>query len=634
MALTAQCRVYVAFGQGPLVETPTWTEVTQWVRHVRTSRGGTSEIDQPGAGTCTVVLDNRDRRFDPDYASGAYHPGWQPRVQIKVEAVHESNTYPIFRGVVQRLAQGWDGPRDAVCTVTATDLLGFLARWPLAETAHGLLCELIPPTLLFGLDAVDMVDRSGRVTGQYGANRIDAPPLEAGGLGASRHVAPMGVETMSAVGSFGAFTETASTRLTVSAIAKVDWLAEFYSGLVLVDVSAMFVELRGGGYSYVMLGVTQTGRPTGYISMPGGGVTLVGPDPITDGRPHHLAVVRDGTWSELWVDGVMVDSATTAPMTAAGTPTEGRVGVGPHGRGLDGFNFRWVDRGHDMTVDEVAIWQDVALPGWMLEALAAAAVGGWNGDPAGVRIGRVLGHLGVPAGLFDLDPASMSTGVFSGSRDALDIAQATANSDLGRLFVAADGVIRFRSRAGWIGAGPSITFADDATSGAVRYRGWGLHLDVAHVSNEVTAIGVHEARHTEIDTGSRAELGPLGVELETAVGTDQQCRDIARTVLARRNTPRTRGDQWIVHPDRHVIGSSTTRAWAQVLGVELGDIAAIRRTPPTGPTRVDVVEVTQIAHEIEPQEGLWRVTFAGAPADTTPVFRWGVSEWDGAHGWG
>lgn len=57
------------------MDVPVWTDVTEWVRSGSVTRGST-RVDNPiityEAGTCSVVLRNDDRRFDPSYLDGPY----------------------------------------------------------------------------------------------------------------------------------------------------------------------------------------------------------------------------------------------------------------------------------------------------------------------------------------------------------------------------------------------------------------------------------------------------------------------------------------------------------------------------------------------------------------------------------
>jgi len=64
--------VEIAFDDGPYVASPTWTDVSQYVRRMSIDRGRSDDWADFN-GTATVVLNNRTRLFDPYYTSGTYY---------------------------------------------------------------------------------------------------------------------------------------------------------------------------------------------------------------------------------------------------------------------------------------------------------------------------------------------------------------------------------------------------------------------------------------------------------------------------------------------------------------------------------------------------------------------------------
>lgn len=625
MSLAAQCRVYVAFGDGPLVASPTWTEVTQWAREVRTQRGRQNELDDFAAGTATVVLDNRDRRFDPDYSAGPHYGNLKVRRQVKIEAVHDAVTYPVFRGVVQAWSQAWPlMGRDSTCTMQCADLFALLATWPLAETAHEVVARSLSPTAFWGLDdqASVAVDRIGGSDGTYGVERTRVDPLESNGAGASRHAAPPGqtVRSVTVLAGFG--DDQSSTSTTLSAIVAVRDLVQDYNGFVAYDDSIVVVGLDG-----LELCVDSFGQPSvvSLIAAPPY-LQLVGGGSILDGARRHLCCVRQGTSVELFVDGVSVASSSSAGSSAMAW-TLVVIGGGPSGTSING-----VQRSHDLTVDEPAVWHGAALTSTQVADLAGA-VRGWVNDRADERIARILDLLGVPAGLQSLAEASMSVGRFEGGTDALSYLQAVTRSDRGRLYVSRAGVVTFTDRTADMGASAAATFADDATANAVRYSGFELDLDDRLVANDVTVTGTTDTTAHAADSSSIGEYSRRGLAIDTELPSLAACTDLARYTTGRYAAPVSRGRAWLVHPERLLIGSASSRAWATVLARELGDIVTMRRTPPVGSTLAKTLQVTSISHEIDLPAGKWQVTFTGAPADTAEAFRWAVSTWGGGDEW-
>lgn len=113
-------RVEIAFATAPGA-TPTWTDVSAYVRGGSLHRGRQNELARYEAGTCTIRLDNRDRRFDPTYTSGAYYPNVRPMKKLRLSATWNNVNYPLFVGFVESWPQDWPGHKDSVVEVEAVD---------------------------------------------------------------------------------------------------------------------------------------------------------------------------------------------------------------------------------------------------------------------------------------------------------------------------------------------------------------------------------------------------------------------------------------------------------------------------------------------------------------------------------
>lgn len=123
--------IEIAFATDPAA-TPTWVNVTDYVRGFSTRRGRSHELSRVEAGTAIVRLSNRDRRFDPSYAAGPYYPNVIPMRRIRIKAVDGATTYYVFSGYIERWPQTWKGTEDAEVTITAVD--GFEPLRQLAVT--------------------------------------------------------------------------------------------------------------------------------------------------------------------------------------------------------------------------------------------------------------------------------------------------------------------------------------------------------------------------------------------------------------------------------------------------------------------------------------------------------------------
>jgi hypothetical protein len=86
----------IAFATGPADLTPTWSDVSQYVQEIHSKYGRSNPLEDIDAGSCSYVLDNRDRRFEPLYAAGPYYPNVKPLKRIRSYALENPLTHPDF----------------------------------------------------------------------------------------------------------------------------------------------------------------------------------------------------------------------------------------------------------------------------------------------------------------------------------------------------------------------------------------------------------------------------------------------------------------------------------------------------------------------------------------------------------
>lgn len=119
--------VEIAFNDGPYVVSPTWTDVTSYVRSMETSRGVPDDWTLQADGSATVVLSNRERTFDPFNTSGPYYGKLLPRRQIRIRATSGGTTYDVFRGFIAGWPPEWtDAGYDSTVTLSCFDALQLL----------------------------------------------------------------------------------------------------------------------------------------------------------------------------------------------------------------------------------------------------------------------------------------------------------------------------------------------------------------------------------------------------------------------------------------------------------------------------------------------------------------------------
>lgn len=122
--------------EGTLGDGALFYDIASFVRSISTTRGRRRALDRFATGTATIVLDNRDRRFDPTNTAGPYYnstvakSGIVPSIPVVIRATWEGTTYTVFRGFVDSwsFAYGDGGVGDATATIVCSDAFKALSN--------------------------------------------------------------------------------------------------------------------------------------------------------------------------------------------------------------------------------------------------------------------------------------------------------------------------------------------------------------------------------------------------------------------------------------------------------------------------------------------------------------------------
>lgn len=113
------------FGTGTFAGGLAWADVTSFVRSGEITRGSTrfeGVIARAEPGKASIVLDNRDGRFDPLNAAGPYVAAGVSQVQPMRAFRIRADGYDLFRGYVDAWTPGFAlGGNDATTTLAGTD---------------------------------------------------------------------------------------------------------------------------------------------------------------------------------------------------------------------------------------------------------------------------------------------------------------------------------------------------------------------------------------------------------------------------------------------------------------------------------------------------------------------------------
>jgi hypothetical protein len=101
-----------------------YQDITSFVRSVDVTRGVSRELDTYQAGSCTVVLDNNLRTFDPSYTSSPYYGEVKPQAAVRIT----SGNVVIFTGFVDNWEFDYQIVADATATLVAYDSISRLNK--------------------------------------------------------------------------------------------------------------------------------------------------------------------------------------------------------------------------------------------------------------------------------------------------------------------------------------------------------------------------------------------------------------------------------------------------------------------------------------------------------------------------
>lgn len=598
--------VEFAFGSAPFA-TPSWTAADDaglTVESINIERGRSSEFDDFPAGKCQVVFKDSNRILDPSNAAGPYYGDLLPRVPMRVVATVGVTDYVRFYGFVD----GWplqNARGMATVQITATDATKILSSTEIATSEYATTIISDGPVGYWRLGATTgnvAVDSSGNANdGTYTGvlKRGAAPVLPFSADGSMGHVANdtgfVNLPTSARVDAFPISIETWVQSDAKNPLAPFGSRKELYSQYEEDGSSEQFTLALGGDSDtdqFVIFNVA--GASFNFA--------ISWTVDINDGAPHHLVCTCDsGGNAHLLVDGA---AAPVRDSDFGGIPDiingEPYIGGGSS-------DPEWVGR-----QDETSIW-DVELTDAQVSEHYIAGTAPWDGDSTGDRITRILDLIGWPAGLRAIDNGEFSVGPAQiEGRNAWDYMRSVAESEQGRLFIAADGTLTFHERGRYFTEATEttsqFTFSDDG-AGDGLHAGLSFTLDDRWIINTATAQREGGEPQTAIDSASRTTYGPSGKSLSGLVlQHDRNARQLAEYLVFRYKTPQVRAEGWSLQPE--LDGAD----WADIFGLEIGHLVTLECTPiNVGSQIVMTQHLERVADTITPES--WTVEFNGSPQD-------------------
>lgn len=590
--------VRVGFAADPLDELSsiTWTDITPYVQRVQTRRGRTHELSRPQAGEATLLLTNRDRRFDPTNTASPYAPHLGVLNRIQILATWAGDTFAIFTGYVESWGPvRWPSepsPDIEVRCIDAFKVFSYadlLSAWEYEVEADAPIAwwSLGDPPILGDTTAYDKV---GGYNGAYvGAVERSTAALVYGSV--DKAATLNGIDQYISLATSplnGAFTiefwVNANARQEVGHTSHLFDQQHASPGNAFVSVffnATSGIEYRIGNGD---------GSATNILNSTTNGLI---------GSRHHVACTWDGVDTmRIHIDGVL-DAAMTGSVLYPVVPHAGSIG----GTSTTTTHLAGV-------VDEFVMY-DTILSGPRILAHYNAGANPWAGDTTGDRVVRVLEAVGWPTAdrFIDTGLATLQAAAIGGVTALAHLQDVDATEGI-MLFIAAGGVVRFLQRDRAAGSPydtSQATFGNRGPgAGELPYQP-GLQYGSDDLDFYTKAKGSRQGG--VVLTASAAGSPPRTLSEPTLLyEDDSQVIDRLTFDIAWYSVKRPRVPSLSIRPT-----DDPANLWPQALGRELWDHVTVHAQPlATGSLFSQEVNVEEISHVIE--MGLsWLTTFALTP---------------------
>lgn len=590
--------VEVAFTSDSLDTTPTWVDITSYVRAGSVRSGRTNELDEYQSGSCALTLDNRDRRFDPLYASGPYYGNLKARRQCRIRATYSAVTYDLFYGFVSGWTLSPDISGDSVCQIEGYDGLSYLAGVDLPPDYFTYTATVIASFAglsywPLGGDTSQCVDKLDA----YNWTFTTAIP-ETGSV-PSRWMQGSSTRFDGTYGAIGPLVPPTGFGWAVSGFINT---TEFGPAGFVTPI------LANAGPDNATIGVDDSGRLVFRNSSAGAANSGF---PINDGNWHFFTVGGpSGGPPTIYVDGYYL----TFDATGSGDNGTGWNMLGLSNHAGDAVAFTG-------ELAHIQIW-DYAIELSLHKQLYDSGIRGLydDGGVSPTMLEEVIEATDWPDawGINFFEPATVQYGGVKWGQSALTVLQQLALTEGGRVFVDQAGILRFYNRSHDLTAARSTTsqatYSDSGLAAVVPFYAVGqISYSDEYLANKVTVKTANDMTYTVQDATSITTYGMVAKEIDTSLASLADAQTYGSIYLEKYKDPSLRIQEWKVSPQ-----AKGSIAFPLVLDARLADRVTFEIKPNNLGTRIsEQLILEQIAHDFTPDS--WTTTFSGSPATTTWV---------------
>jgi len=592
-------KLFLALGSKPLATNPVWTEMAYASPARSRLRSGRINRRLGSEGTCELVVDNRDRALEPEYAGSPYYPNVIPNTRLQL--VLPSGTV-VFDGYIDSVLPSYTfgpaGGGDAVVTIRATDLTKLLARYRV-QVPYDREVTLDGPVHWWPLgeatgSKVFQDNGSTPTTGSYVTPTLGERPV----VQASSSTSLLAGSGVVAEAHFPVVQPPYTTECVVDAIKDMP-TSDGYQPLLRIGPMLLYISATQPPSVYIL--PSATFLPGGGFS---GGDGSIG-QPVRVDLPLVATFTVTSSLLSFYANGVLVGSYTLGAQPPI--PLDFAVAGGRGYLPTQGPVFLTGRVGH------LSVYPSV-LSAARIAAHVAAARAPWANESTGARVARLCNIVGIPAGQQSIDVGATS-GLGSiiepvGTKTALDLARQVERTEQGRMFATADGKWRFASRRSLNGVAVSATFGDGGGS-ELPYTDLVEEFDEKTIINRstVTREGGNPQTYTDPTIGPTDPLLDFNASA-TLYASDPEAYDAAAWYVIQNKAPHLR------FKSLRLPGERSAAHMTQVAARDIGDkLTVLRRPPGGGSPQTKTVVIEGVAHSIDLQRQTWQTTYELAPVD-------------------
>lgn len=603
--------------------TPTWSvDLSDRLIEASWGEGKSKELDEPQQGTATFLLDNSDGLLTPEYAGGAeYPPGPRPLQRLR---------YSVTDGVTTSdegiwYVVNWGNPFNrsgAYHETTVSCVSGAL----LAERQK---IGILDPPDATSLADVMMHDEPfwlGMLDEREGT-KLTAVAGEEGVYRKGSGILPTLGQPPLVVGDGGTsvlFTGTQNARIPIQEITQfvdtnkltMECWVQRTAHTVGVDqmIAGPDNSTLGGPVFRLYVSATTQVFTAEIFSSTTANIFAESTTTADVGETYHVVGTYDGATLNLYVNGVLEDTATGgAGILNPSSPAY--LVIGTTAAGAD-----------PRIIDAVGFYEHDISPERVLAHYEAGTARGYDTQLAGDRVESVLtsglwSEANIPAGSHEVAPV-MHTGQTRWDEALRAVKAEMPNSNL---YWNGDGdpvYLPWDYKSDAASNSPQATFGD--TGSEIAYEAIVPVYD-EEIYNKITVARDGGTAQTAEDTTSQGEFEVLDYDVTGLSHTDDMgCQLVADEILSRFSQPRVRVQSL------ELDGTNST-ARTQILTRQIGDCVRVKRRPHDDvDVAVDVITwILGYEKTLTRDEGKIMATYnlAGGFNPATTAWQLGIAEY-------